>query len=171
MVEITIAVHDAQWSQAVSDLHTRTKHCVDYVLFHQKERFDERMQGHDAEVAIVYTDSTEIQDLNKRFRGKDKPTNVLSFPADIDAVLPDGQAQVLGDLLLSYQVIEEEAEAQEKHFVHHMMHMLIHGLLHLLGYDHIYDEEAEIMEEIERQILAYYQIADPYEAVQHNGVG
>lgn len=161
MTDLTIAIHEPLWTSQCDDLKTLTQACVEYVLQHQQHRLPD-LKGETLELAIIYTDSREIQDLNHRFRNKDAPTNVLSFAADKDAMMLEGQPRILGDIILSYQVIAEEAEAQQKPFKHHSLHMLIHGLLHLLGYDHMYNEEAEIMEQTERDILTHYAIPDPY---------
>jgi probable rRNA maturation factor len=108
------------------------------------------------EITVLLTDDAAIQDLNARFRGKDKPTNVLSFPAAETA------APHLGDIALAYGVCAEEAKAQGKPLAHHLMHLTVHGVLHLLGYDHEADAEAEEMEGMERAILATLGVSDPY---------
>jgi probable rRNA maturation factor len=113
----------------------------------------------DGEICIKIVDEIESQDLNHTYRNKDKPTNVLSFPAD----LPDFvESDYLGDLAICASVVEQEAMEQNKILTHHWAHMSIHGMLHLLGYDHIEDEEAEEMEALEAEILAELGIADPY---------
>ncbi|MBD1389755.1 rRNA maturation RNase YbeY [Neiella sp. HB171785] len=111
------------------------------------------------EITIRVVDSDESQQLNSTYRGKEKPTNVLSFPfeAPPGIVLP-----LLGDLVICAEVVAIEAQQQQKPLEHHWAHMVIHGLLHLLGYDHIQDDEAEVMEQKERDILAQLSIPDPY---------
>ncbi len=116
----------------------------------------------DHNVSIVLGDDLEIQGLNKQFRGFDKPTNVLSFPADEDDFVPEGELQPLGDIILAYETIQREALEQDKLFDHHLTHLIVHGFLHLLGYDHEEDVEAEEMEALEIQILASLGIKDPY---------
>jgi len=108
-----------------------------------------------AEISIVLTDDTHIQALNRDYRGKDKSTNVLSFPQDEPALL--------GDVICAHETIAREAEEQGKSFHDHFTHMLIHGALHLLGYDHETDEEAEEMESLEIEILSKLNIKNPYE--------
>ncbi|HCK32214.1 MAG: rRNA maturation RNase YbeY [Micavibrio sp.] len=103
---------------------------------------------------IKFTDDTEIQQLNKDFRGKDKPTNVLSFPNDSE--------DYLGDIAISIDTIKREAEEQGKPYEHHTLHMIIHGFLHLLGFDHIDDDEAEEMESFEIAVLQEIGIKNPY---------
>lgn len=118
----------------------------------------------DAALSIRLVDNDESQQLNFEYRGKDKPTNVLSFPFEVPPELAevDDIGQLIGDLVISVPVVAQEAIEQNKSFDHHFAHMVVHGCLHLLGYDHIKDEEAEIMEDLERQILAKLDIADPY---------
>lgn len=128
---------------------------VDKVLQHQ--------QTDAAELTIRTVDSDESQMLNRDYRGKDKPTNVLSFPFDSDIPLP---VQLLGDLVICVPVMQQEAVAQDKPVAHHWAHLVVHGTLHLLGYDHIEDEEAEHMESIEIEILKSLGISDPYRKEQ-----
>jgi probable rRNA maturation factor len=118
----------------------------------------------DAELSIRLVDNEESQQLNFEYRGKDKPTNVLSFPFEIppELVGMDEVDHLIGDLVICVPVVAAEAHLQNKTFSDHFAHMVTHGCLHLLGYDHIKDEEAEIMENLERQILARLEIADPY---------
>lgn len=112
------------------------------------------------ELGVTFTDDAAIRILNAQWRGQDKPTNVLSFPA-----FPEGGEAVppmLGDIVLARETIAREAALDEKPFDHHLTHLVAHGLLHLLGYDHETDEEAEEMEGVERRILASLAIPDPY---------
>ena len=108
------------------------------------------------EVTILLADDAAVQDLNARFRGRDAPTNVLSFPAAPSA------APHLGDIALAYGVCAGEAAAQGKPLAHHLQHLVVHGVLHLLGSDHQDDAEAEEMEARERDILARLGVPDPY---------
>ena len=119
------------------------------------------------EISVVLADDAMVQDLNLRYRGFDKPTNVLSFAAldDPDMPLPDDGPILLGDIILAFETTAAEAVAQGKSLKAHYTHLLVHGLLHLLGHDHQDDDEAEIMEEQERQILADLGITDPYAAL------
>ncbi len=107
-------------------------------------------------VTILLTDDATIQDLNARFRSKDAPTNVLSFPAAASA------HPHLGDLALAHGVCAREAAAQGKSLADHLSHLVVHGLLHLLGHDHEDDAPAEAMEALERVILSELGVADPY---------
>lgn len=114
----------------------------------------------DAEVGLCIVDAAESQVLNLRYRGRDKPTNVLSFPAD----LPPGlDLPLLGDLVVCAPVVAREAAEQGKSPEAHWAHMLVHGTLHLLGYDHIDDADAEQMETLETDILTSLGYPDPYQ--------
>lgn len=112
----------------------------------------------DGELTIRIVDETESRALNRQYRGRDKPTNVLSFP--YETVVP--VAPVLGDLVVCADVVEREAAEQGKAPQAHWAHMIVHGCLHLCGYDHEHDADAEVMERREREILAALGFADPY---------
>lgn len=119
---------------------------------------------HGSEVSIVLTDDETMRGLNARWRGRDAPTNVLSFPAyPIAAGDPPGP--LLGDIVLARQTIVREAAIDGKRFDAHFSHLIVHGFLHLLGYDHLADKDAEQMERMERTILADLGISDPYAPV------
>lgn len=118
-----------------------------------------RTQYEEPELTIRIVDEEESQELNHEYRGKDKPTNVLSFPFEAPAHVP---IPLLGDLVICKQVVEREAIEQGKTLTAHWAHMTVHGCLHLLGYDHIDDEEAEEMEGIERIVMADLGFEDPY---------
>lgn len=119
------------------------------------------------EIGIACVDQAESQTLNLEYRGKDKPTNVLSFPSDLpEDVLMLLDAQPLGDLVICIPVVLQEALEQHKTALDHFTHLLVHGVLHLLGYDHeLGKDEAEEMEAFEIEILAQLQIANPYLAI------
>jgi len=112
-----------------------------------------------AEVTIRLVDEAESQELNLTYRGKDKPTNVLSFPFEAP---PQVELPLLGDLVICRQVVEREANEQNVPLDAHWAHMVVHGCLHLLGYDHILDDEAEEMEALEADIMQSMGYADPY---------
>jgi probable rRNA maturation factor len=114
------------------------------------------------DIAILLADDARIAALNAAFRGKQGPTNVLSFPAADGAEAPERRA--LGDIAMAYGVCAREAAEQGKSLAHHLQHLTAHGVLHLLGYDHESDAEAEAMEAKERAILAGLGVADPYAA-------
>ena len=118
----------------------------------------------DAELAVMLTDDAGIRTLNGNWRGIDKPTNVLSFPAlqPTGPVGPDDAPRMLGDIAIAYQTTRKEADDEQRPFDHHLSHLTVHGFLHLVGYDHENDDDAEAMEALERQILAQLGIPDPY---------
>lgn len=113
----------------------------------------------DAEVSVLFADDAFIRGLNARWRGQDKPTNVLSFPVAAASV-PGPRA--LGDIVLAYETVSREAREAGKPFDHHAAHLLVHGFLHLLGYDHETDAAAAVMEALEVRILETLDIPDPY---------
>lgn len=110
-------------------------------------------------VCIKVVDTDESQDLNHTYRGKDQPTNVLSFPSEIPDFV---ESTELGDLAICAAVVIQEAKEQQKPVTDHWAHMSIHGLLHLLGFDHIDDKDAEKMEALEIELLSFLQIKSPY---------
>ena len=113
----------------------------------------------DIEVAIRVVDANESQTLNRTYRGKDNPTNVLSFLAEI--IIPEGPV-LLGDIAICWPVVVREAKEQRKSIEHHLAHMVIHGCFHLLGYDHDSDQDAEAMEAKEIGILNNLGYPNPY---------
>ena len=114
----------------------------------------------EAEVTIRLVDEAESNELNLTYRGKDKPTNVLSFPFECP---PGVELPLLGDLVICRQVVESEATEQGKPLMAHWAHMVVHGSLHLLGYDHIEDGEAEEMEALEVEFMAALGFENPYQ--------
>jgi len=115
-----------------------------------------------AEVSVRIVDNDEMQALNSDYRGKDRPTNVLSFPAGPMEGLPADAAAILGDLVVCAPVVVAEAKSQGKTTADHWAHLLVHGTLHLIGFDHVDGPEAETMERLETRILADHGVADPY---------
>nr|WP_284709322.1 rRNA maturation RNase YbeY [Marinobacter sediminum] len=114
-----------------------------------------------SEVTIRIVGALESQGLNHEYRGKDKPTNVLSFPFEAPAGIT---VSLAGDLVICAPVVEHEAVEQHKEAVAHWAHMVVHGMLHLQGYDHIEDGDAEVMEALEVRLLAQLGFGNPYEA-------
>ena len=123
--------------------------------------------GGPAEIGVVLADDALVQDLNREYRGRDRPTNVLSF------ALTDGQETrfpagaagepvMLGDVVLAFETVAREAREEAKAPRHHAVHLVVHGVLHLMGYDHGTEADARIMERMEQRILADLGIADPY---------
>jgi len=145
-VEIEIEIEDAAWTERLPDLEVLVVAVATAALGPTRS----------GTVTVLLTDNSAVADLNARFRGREGPTNVLSFPAAASA------RPHLGDLALALGVCEGEARAQGKSLAHHLQHLVAHGVLHLVGFDHTSDEEAEVMEAREREILAGLGIADPY---------
>jgi probable rRNA maturation factor len=109
------------------------------------------------EVSIVLTDDSTIRALNRRWRGIDKPTNVLSFPA-----AQAGSTDFLGDIVITYETLEQECDDGDRNFLHHLAHLTVHGFLHLVGYDHQTDSDADEMEALESKIMRSMNMPDPY---------
>ena len=118
----------------------------------------------EAELAVMLTDDAGIRTLNNNWRGIDKPTNVLSFPAlpPTGPPGPDDAPRMLGDIAIAFETTRAEADDEQKPFDHHLSHLAVHGFLHLIGYDHEEDDDAEAMEALETEILAQLGIPDPY---------
>ncbi len=119
------------------------------------------LAGHleEAELCIRIVSAEESQELNSTWRGKDKPTNVLSFPFEAP---PGFSSAMIGDLAICAEVVATEAQEQNKPLTAHWAHMVIHGVLHLIGFDHINDDDAEEMEALEIELLAQLDIPNPY---------
>ncbi len=147
--DIDITVQHAEWTKAMRDIQNVVLSVI--AITFEKADIENRKQ----ELSIVLADNDFVQALNKEWRGKDKPTNVLSFPQD--------EPSMLGDIILAYETVAEEAEEQSKRFEDHATHLIVHGLLHLLGHDHEEDGEAEIMEALEIEVLNALNIKNPYE--------
>jgi probable rRNA maturation factor len=118
-----------------------------------------------SELAIVLTDDSAIRKLNRTWRGKNQPTNVLAFPTERQAK----PQRVLGDIVIAYETLAREATVERKPFIHHLAHLAVHGFLHLCGYDHETDRQAAAMERLEVAILARLRIPNPY--IAHGRVG
>jgi probable rRNA maturation factor len=166
--DIDIACEDARWDSALGDASARAKAASLAVL----TVCGVTSSVEKIELSITLSDDAQVHELNRDYRGKDKPTNVLSFPVeefDLDNIADviaeyrqRGQPFMLGDVILAFETVEKEACAQGKNFSDHYTHLLVHGVLHLLGYDHINDEDAERMEAKEQTILQSLGIDDPY---------
>lgn len=142
---IEVEVEDPAWTDALPDAVAVVDRAAAAAL-----------AGTDGDVVVLLTDDAAVHDLNARFRDRDQPTNVLSFPA------AESAAPHLGDLVLAFGVCAGEAAVQGKALSDHLTHLTVHGVLHLLGRDHVEEAEAEAMEAEERTLLARLGIADPY---------
>jgi len=121
-----------------------------------------RDENREIEVTVRIVDEAESRELNKRYRGKDAPTNVLSFPFEAPQGMPREELALIGDLVICAPVVRREAREQGKGEIEHWAHMVVHGTLHLLGYDHQTEKEARPMEALEVALLDQFGIADPY---------
>ena len=147
MVDLDLRVAEPEWDKSLPDLEAICRRALN------AGAAQKATQG---EVAILLTNNTEIQDLNRDWRGKDKPTDVLSFPAD------PMDKPFLGDIAVAIGVTQDDAETRGIGLDQHLSHLLIHGLLHLLGHDHKDDTEAAEMEALETAALASLGWPDPY---------
>ena len=143
----TLIFADSRWRSAYKAVADDVQYAIALALTEVKSPT--------ATLNVLFTNNDEIQQLNRDFRAKNKPTNVLSFPS--------GEEAFLGDIAISYDVIAKEKAEQSKTWRAHTLHMVLHGTLHLLGYDHENDEEAEEMEAFEIALLEQLGVANPYE--------
>ncbi len=143
-----VIIDDERWADALAGAEALAQECRAAAA-----GFEPRLHFG---AALLLADDRTLQELNRRFRGQDKPTNVLSFPSG------GGDADFLGDIAIAFETCRREAEMEGMSFRDHAAHLIVHGLLHLAGYDHEEDEEAERMESLETEILARLGIADPY---------
>lgn len=146
---IEVIVANSEWREVSRVIAARIRRAGDAAL-------DGAGDDASSTLTVLLTDDAQLRNLNKQFRRKDKPTNVLSFPA---SVLDSDR---LGDVAIAYGVTAREARAGAKSFLDHAAHLTVHGVLHLLGYDHETPREANVMEPLETEILAGLGIADPY---------
>lgn len=189
-VEIALSIEDERWEASVVDVEMLCERSARSALVAAHAQDPDWLPNGPVEMSVILADDTTVQELNKNYRGKDKPTNVLSFAlyadgggeededegfedeeldedeaddGDVEFLSPDDPVPViLGDVILAFETVEREAREQRKAFADHLAHLVTHGVLHLLGYDHIEDSEAEQMERLETQILSGLGIADPY---------
>ncbi|MBS0274898.1 MAG: rRNA maturation RNase YbeY [Proteobacteria bacterium] len=148
---VEIRVEDPKWKKLSASARARVKQIALRALEREKAK---------GSLTVLLSSDARLKELNALFRGKNKPTNVLSFPAEEN---PD---RYLGDVAIAFGVVTREARESGKHFAGHLAHMAVHGVLHLLGHDHEKPKEAARMEGIEREILAEFGIADPYAVVR-----
>lgn len=154
---IAIARRIAAWDDALPNAEKLVRRAVSAVLADRHVG-----SGRRAEVGVVLASDAFVRRLNRDHRGKDKPTNVLSFPLEDARGAIGGRPPMLGDVVLAYGTVRREARAEGKSFADHTAHLLVHGTLHLLGLDHLKPREAAEMEAHEVRILASLGVADPY---------
>lgn len=159
-LDIQISIEDEAWPEeaALEALCIRVLGAAAQFLAQEEKQPFPKMPP---EVSLVFTNDAAIREINAEWRDKDKPTNVLSFPAF--PLVPGGKpGPMLGDIVVARETVEREAVDLEKSFDEHLTHLLVHGFLHLFGYDHLETEEAETMEALETRILASLGLSDPY---------
>jgi probable rRNA maturation factor len=154
---IILEVEDERWTAAVPDVAAILEKSITLALA------DLDTGGRTIEVGVRLVDDGTIRGLNRDWRGRDKPTNVLSFPLGAPEPIVDADFPwLLGDIVMSFDTVESESRADEKPIAHHVAHLAIHAALHLIGHDHETDEDADAMEAAETELLAALGIADPY---------
>ncbi len=162
IAEIEIIIDAPSWRDALPECESITCQTVQTVLEHLE------VSTMAIEVSLVLANDALIQEKNKRYRGKDQPTNVLAFPAMqnplnwLSQMKSTGTPFVIGDIFLAIETIQQEASAQAKPLQDHFSHLIVHGVLHLFGYDHQVDGDAEKMEALEIKILGEMGIKNPY---------
>jgi probable rRNA maturation factor len=168
-LDISFSLEAGDWEAAVTDVEQLVEAAA-RAAFEAAER-PEILGNAPAEMSLVLADDALVQALNRDYRDKDKPTNVLSFALlddldDTDDALArdEGMPILIGDVILAFETVQREAREQGKSIKDHLAHLVIHGVLHLLGYDHQSDPDADRMERLETSILARMGIADPYSA-------
>ena len=160
-LEFSYIENDDRWSPFEKELELFLKELPQ--VMHQKFYFGHHLPF---DMNIVMSCDDEVEELNGTYRGKNSPTNVLSFTNIDQNEIMEGEDYhdlTLGDVILAFETIKKESEDQEKAFLNHTKHLMIHGVLHVLGHDHMLPDEAEIMELIEVQILEHFKINNPYE--------
>ncbi len=157
-VEIAVVVRDPQWRAVGPRIEARARRAGEAAFAHPDLGRD---LGGAAEASLVLADDALLRELNRTYRGQDRPTNVLAFATEEEPSAP-GSPRLLGDVILARETLLREAEAQGKRPGDHLCHLVVHGLLHLLGYDHQAPQETAEMEALEVSILAGLGIADPY---------
>ncbi|MEO0035784.1 MAG: hypothetical protein RLZZ501_1807 [Pseudomonadota bacterium] len=160
LYDIAVSLECPAWAGALPDVAERVERLARLALDSCPE---DRPEGA-LELSLVLADDDTVRALNRDWRGKDAPTNVLSFAAldDDEAPVVEGAPLLLGDVILAWETVAAEATDQGKALGDHLAHLVIHGVLHLIGFDHQEEEEAAEMEALETRLLATLGIADPY---------
>lgn len=160
-LEIDVDISEPEWKESFLDVEMIARKAMGYAL--ELAALPDKIKGRELEASVVLANDDLLHILNREYRQMDKPTNVLSFATlDSDDPLPEDGPFPLGDIILSYQTIDREAKEQSKFFKDHFTHMVVHGTLHLIGYDHMTEDEANIMEMLEIRILEKMNIQNPY---------
>jgi probable rRNA maturation factor len=163
-LDLQISVEDTRWNKIMSQpIEAFISTYIESTLNHSQ--IISTIPKH-LEISVLLTNDEEIKELNRMYRGKDTPTNTLSFPQeeDISSMRNLDACVLLGDIVLSIETIQIEAVQQQKSISHHLAHLIVHSVLHLLGYDHEKDNDAKEMEALEIDVLQLHNIANPYES-------
>ncbi|SIQ70281.1 probable rRNA maturation factor [Rhizobium sp. RU20A] len=159
-LDIQISREEGDWAEEEA-LLDEARRVLEFAAGFLAVEEDQPFARQPVEVSLVFTNDAEIRTINAQWRGFDKPTNVLSFPAS--PIQPgDMPGPMLGDIIIAQETVAREASEQEKPFEAHLTHLLVHGFLHLFGYDHVDEDDAEEMEGLETRILAGLGLSDPY---------
>ena len=165
---LSITDEEPRWAESVADIKQvaeKVKETV-FAYVEDKEKLPVLQVQKPLKVNLCLSNNARVQELNRDFRNMDKPTNVLSFAnldyTDFELLNSPFPEIVLGDIIIAYETMEQEAEIENITLYAHFCHLLTHGFLHILGYDHIEDKDAEYMENLEKNILQKLNIADPY---------
>lgn len=164
-VHVDLVVNHEAWEETGLELDEFAEDVIADAL--AMAEIPEELAGREIEVCVVLTNDAEIHELNRDYRGMDKPTNVLSFAnlesdSAADELAMEDMPFALGDVIIAWETMQREAVEQHKKFEDHLRHMLVHGALHLLGYDHMTEEEAAEMEGLEIRILEKMSVENPY---------
>ncbi len=159
-IHLDADVRDSRWYEKISDIENLCQKAIDATF--QEVRINAR----EIEISVVLTGDDDVAVLNSQYRDKSGPTNVLSFPvfdtldeiADVSSEMP----AILGDVVIAFETVVREADASGVLIEDHLQHLVVHGVLHLLGYDHISEDQAMIMEFLESKILTLLDVPDPY---------
>lgn len=159
-IEIQISVEEGPWPDETA-LLALSERVIGAAARHLAQKEGQPFPQTAPELSLLFTDDAAIRQINAEWRGQDKPTNVLSFPA-LPLQPGDRPGPMLGDIIFAHETLAREAVELGKPFDEHLTHLLVHGFLHLFGYDHMETEEAEEMEGLETRILGELGLSDPY---------
>lgn len=162
-LKVALRIEDGKWTACVPDVKNLVCKAARFA-WKTGNAGDLFLPVKQAEVSVMLADDETVRELNKTYRGMDKPTNVLSFAALDDEDEPIVDPLLLGDIVVAFETTKREAEEQGCSVADHLFHLIVHGVLHLIGYDHMDEADAEEMEALEIQILAANDIENPYDA-------
>ncbi len=161
-VKVDLRVDCKAWKDALPDVKKTVEKAV-RAAWKAGNTGDFALPVKNAEVSVMLTNDDAVHALNREYRGVDRPTNVLSFAALDDEDEPIVNPMLLGDIVVAFETTEREAAEQNKSPEEHFFHLIVHGVLHLIGYDHVEDADAEVMEALETKIMIENGMDDPYE--------